>query len=107
MSTLDDPEARPEEATDAVSTTVTVEGRDLTVAIPADATQSEAAAIASAVGAHVSDRQRAAVAATAADGVEYTDRWTLAARLERFGKRRWPRDVERGDEWAAAGRATY
>jgi len=104
MSALDDPEERP---TEAASTTVTVEGRDLTVSIPADATQSEAAAIASAVGAHVSDRQRAAVAAAAADGVEYADQWTLAARLERCGKRRWPRDVERGDEWQAAARARY
>ncbi|MFC7019153.1 MULTISPECIES: hypothetical protein [Haloarcula] len=106
MSALREPEARPDEAEAARTTTVTVE-RDLTVSIPADASRSEAAAIASAVGAHATDRQRAAAVAPAADSVEYTDRWTLAERLGRFGKRRWPRDVERGDEWAAAARAKY
>ncbi|MFC7028036.1 hypothetical protein ACFQH8_12185 [Halomicroarcula sp. GCM10025710] len=86
---------------------MTVDGTELAVSIPADANPSQVAAITSAVGAHVSDRQRAAVAAAAADDVDYTDQWTLAARLDRFGKRHRPQNVERGEEWVAAARAQY
>ena len=77
------------------------------VSIPDDATEAEAAAISAAVSAHITDCQRAAAAAAAAESAEYTDQWTLAGRLDRFGKRRRPRNVERGEEWTAAARARY
>mgnify|MGYP006297925139 FL=1 len=81
---------------------------EIRVSIPDDATDAEAAAISAAISAHVTDRQRAAAAAAAAsDTAEYVDQWTLAGRLERFGKHLHPRDVERGEEWKAAGRARY
>ena len=81
---------------------------DITVSIPDDATEAEAAAISAAISAHITDRQRAAAAAAAASGtVDYVDEWKLAARLDRFGKRRRPKDVERGEEWKAAARARY
>jgi hypothetical protein len=81
---------------------------DVSVSIPDDATEAEAAAISAAISAHITDRQRAAAAAAAAqDTVEYTDEWKLAGRLDRFGKRRRPENVERGEEWKAAARARY
>jgi hypothetical protein len=80
----------------------------LTVSIPDDATEAEAAAIAAAVSAHITDRQRAAAAAAAASSSpDYVDEWTMAGRLERFGKERRPQKVERGEEWKAAARARY
>ncbi|MBX0285384.1 hypothetical protein EGH22_03540 [Halomicroarcula sp. F28] len=80
----------------------------LTVSIPDDATEAEAAAISAAVSAHITDRQRAAAAAAAAsDSPDYVDEWTMAGRLARFGKNRRPRNVERGEEWKAAARARY
>lgn len=110
MAALDDPDERPADGDDEepAETTITVDGTDLTVSVPADASATQAAAIVSAVGAHVTDQQRAAAAAAASsETVEYTDQWTLAARLDRFGKRRRPQNVERGDEWKAAARARY
>jgi hypothetical protein len=82
--------------------------RDITVSIPDDATDEEAAAISAAISAHITDHQRkAAAAAAASESVEYVDQWTLTGRLSRFGKRRIPSDVERGEEWRAAARARY
>jgi hypothetical protein len=80
---------------------------DATLSLPADATPEEAAAIAAAIGAHLEDRRRAAAAAAAAsdDEPERADPWTLAGRLRAQGKRRWPEDVERGEEWRAAARS--
>jgi hypothetical protein len=82
------------------------EAEDLSLSIPVDASQAEAAAISAAVSAHVTDRQRAAEAAQRPT-VEYVDEWTLAGRLASVGKRRPPNNVERGDEWKAAARARY
>ncbi|MFB6184163.1 MAG: hypothetical protein ABEI96_06365 [Haloarculaceae archaeon] len=83
-------------------------GPERSVSMPADATDAEAAAIAAAVSAHLDDRRRAAAAASAdADRPEFVDRWKLHARLRAIGKRRYPREVERGEEWKAAARAFY
>jgi len=105
MSSLEEPdtdETAPEEPA--------AETPDIEVSIPDDATEAEAAAISAAISAHITDRQRAAAAAAAAaasSSVEHVDDWKLAGRLERFGKRRRPKNVERGEEWKAAGRARY
>ncbi|MDS0276629.1 hypothetical protein NDI85_02395 [Halomicroarcula sp. S1AR25-4] len=109
MSSLEQPETAEQSVDEAPQgVTVTVEDGELAVSIPDDATASEAAAITAAVGAHVTDRQRAAAAAAASrQTVEYVDDWKLAGRLERFGKQRRPENVERGDEWKAAARARY
>jgi hypothetical protein len=106
MTPDDDPDDRPTE-TVSVTTTVTVDGTEFSVSMPADANPRQVAAITSAVGAHVSDRQRAAAAAAQGESVDYTDQWTLTARLDRFGKRHRPQNVERGEEWVAAARAQY
>ncbi|WP_135302857.1 hypothetical protein [Haloarcula amylovorans] len=88
--------------------TVTIPaGEELDVSLPDDATAAEAAAISAAIGAHLSDRQRAAAAAATRESTDYVDEWKLASRLERFGKHRRPDSVERGDEWKAAARARY
>ncbi|WP_049999169.1 hypothetical protein [Halococcus sediminicola] len=71
---------------------------NLRLSLPASADRDEAAAIAAAVGAYLRDR----TAAAAADGPEHCDRWTLCGR---FGGRTPPREVRRGEEWKAAGRA--
>jgi len=80
---------------------------ELSLSVPADASQAEAAAITAAVGAHLTDRKRAAVAPAQRPTVEYADEWTLAGRLASVGKRRRPNNVERGEEWKAAARARY
>ena len=110
MPTLDESGDRPDSPSDdaTVETTVTVDEAELTVSMPADADPTQAAAIVSAVGTHVTDQRRVAAAAAAAtESVEYRDGWTLAGRLGGFGKRRLPTDVERGEEWKAAARAQY
>lgn len=87
-----------------------VDGQPVWMDLPADADSDEVAAIATAVGAHLTDRVRAAAAAAASEDDEASDRadqWTLAARMKAMGKRRWPDDVERGDEWKAAARSFY
>jgi hypothetical protein len=89
--------------------TVSVDGRTVSVDLPADADGEEAAAIATAVGAHLRDRAQAAAVAAGADdeGPGQTDEWTLATRMKAVGKCRWPDDVERGEEWKAAARSFY
>jgi len=104
MSSLEEPE--DETGTAAMETPPEVAAE--TVSIPDDATEAEAAAISAAVSAHITDRQRAAAAAAAAsDSPDYVDEWTMAGRLARFGKKRRPRNVERGEEWKAAARSRY
>jgi hypothetical protein len=70
--------------------------------MPASADRGEAAAIAAAVGAHLHDR--AAGAAATDDTPEHCNRWKLRGRL---GGREPPREVARGEEWKAAGRARW
>jgi hypothetical protein len=67
----------------------------------------EAAAIAAAVGAHLTDQQRAAATDAAETSPERVSEWTLAGRFESVGaqSRRRPRSVERGSEWKAAARS--
>lgn len=70
-------------------------------------TDEEAVAIATALGTHLTDRQRAAAAAAAEDAAETVSDWTLAGRFDAVGTRtrRRPRTVERGSEWKAAARS--
>jgi len=80
-----------------------------TLAVPADATAEEAAAIAAAVGAHLRDQEAAAAtaAAGAGDAEDTWDgrRWQFAGRLEGLGGLggRVPRDAPT-DGWTAVGR---
>jgi len=76
--------------------------------IPAEANASEAAAIAAAVGAHVTDRRAAAAAEAAAstDGETWDGkRFQFAGRVDGLTGRstRVPRDAPT-DEWTATGR---
>nr|WP_152436424.1 hypothetical protein [Halosimplex carlsbadense] len=88
--------------------TLTVDGEEVSLSIPADAGETEAAAIASAVGAHLHDRQVAAAAAAAEDDEpDSVDAWTLAGRMKSMGRSRWPKDVRRGEEWKASARSFY
>jgi len=108
MSSLESPEERTaddETAAAADVVTVPVGDREVDVDVPDDATQAEAAAIVATIGAHLTDQQRAAAAARAEESVEYVDQWTFTDRMRSLGKRRLPRNVERGEEWKAAGRA--
>ncbi|MHB9286328.1 acc operon protein [Halobacteriales archaeon Cl-PHB] len=81
---------------------------DGALALPADASPDEAAAIVAAVGAHLRDQRAAAAAAAAAADEEPTwngNRWQFAGRREAQGKR--GRRVTSGtptDAWSAAGR---
>jgi hypothetical protein len=81
-------------------------GSDVTIA--EQATDGEAVAIASAIGAHLRDRRAAAAAAQhSSDEVERADPWSLAGRLDAVGacsQTRTP--VKRGTEWKVSGR-TY
>ncbi len=86
---------------------VPVEGG--TLALPESATDGEAAAIVAAVGAHLTDLDRAAAAA-AADDEEPEDswdgrRWSFAGRTDAVGGRSArPTDGTPTDPWTAAGR---
>ncbi|QCW03773.1 hypothetical protein [Natrinema pallidum] len=79
---------------------------DVTLDLPDDADDEEAAAIAAAVGAHLHDHALAAAAA-AAEGEETWDdeRWAFAGRVRAQQHRtvRVPRGAPT-DAWAAAGR---
>ena len=103
MATHDTPQSN----TEAALPTASADPDDLSLSIPADASHAEAAAITAAISAHVTDRQRAAMATAQRPKVEYVDEWTLAGRLANVGKRRPPNNVKRGDEWKAAARARY
>ena len=103
MATHETPESDTETAPAADSPNA----EDLSLSIPTDASPAEAAAITAAISAHVTDRQRAAMATAQRPKVEYVDEWTLAGRLANVGKRRPPNNVKRGDEWKAAARARY
>ena len=80
------------------------------LSIPDDADDGEAAAIAAAIAAHVSDTERAAAAAAAAArGSEPTwdgEKWGFAGRAASTGGRRIRRvpDGAPTDKWTAAGR---
>lgn len=88
--------------------TVPVDDGSIAIDLPPDANHEEAAAIACAVGAHLGDRRRAALAAARRDETGATmDRWTLAGRFRSGRCSRWLGDVERGEEWTAAARADY
>jgi hypothetical protein len=78
------------------------------VRIAEQATDEEAVAIASAIGAHLRDRRAAAAAAQhSADETEHADPWSLAGRLEAVGACSQSRpSVKRGTEWKVSGR-TY
>lgn len=67
------------------------------------ATPEEATAVAVAIGAHLTDRARAA---DSDDETATVDPWAFAGRLASVGQRPRdrPRAVERGDEWRAATR---
>ncbi|WP_336330427.1 hypothetical protein [Haloarcula sp. CGMCC 1.2071] len=97
----------PQSDAEPVLTTDSEGPEDLSLSIPADASQAEAAAITAAISAHLTDRQRAAVATAQRQTVEYVDEWTLAGRLASVGKRHPPDNVKRGEEWKAAARARY
>ena len=84
---------------------------DLTgrLSIPDDADDGEAAAIAAAIAAHVSDTERAAAAAAAVRGSEPTwdgEKWGFAGRAASTGGQRIRRvpDGAPTDKWTAAGR---
>jgi hypothetical protein len=70
-------------------------------------TDGEAAALVTAVGAHLTDRRIAAAEASSAAEPETVPEWKLASRFEKRGvyPRRRPRNVERGTEWRTASRS--
>ncbi|SEQ36742.1 hypothetical protein [Natrinema salaciae] len=100
------PSADETAATDESSELEAVLPGDVTLDLPDDADDEEAAAIAAAVGAHLHDRALAAAAA-AAEGEETWDdkRWAFAGRVRAQQHRtvRVPRDAPT-DPWSAAGR---
>ncbi|SDY42830.1 acc operon protein [Halobellus clavatus] len=80
------------------------------LSIPDDATDEEAAAIATAIAAHVSDGERVAAAAAAAAAASAPtwegEKWTFAGRVDATSGRRVRRvpDGAPRDGWRAAGR---
>ncbi|USZ69682.1 acc operon protein [Halorussus salilacus] len=80
---------------------------DADLAIPDDATDEEAAAIAAAIGAHLRAQEAAAAAAESDDEETWDgERWSFAGRLRGLSGRagRVPTGAPT-DAWAAAGRA--
>ncbi|MFC6835871.1 hypothetical protein [Halomarina ordinaria] len=95
-----------ETALDAEPTDQTVdvptEAGTVSVSIPADASDEEAAALVCAVQAHLADRRAAAARESTP---ETPDRWSLAGRYGCRTRCDLPRTVARGEEWKMAGRA--
>jgi hypothetical protein len=112
MSLEQQPESDDTAATDDETDPTIVEIGDARIELPPTADDEEAAAIVTAIGAHLSDQERLAAAAAiaaAAGGRDWSgDRWSFAGRLRglHMGGRsvRVPLDTPR-DPWAAAGRA--
>lgn len=80
---------------------------DVAITLPDDASESEAAAIAAAIGAHLHDREIAAVRAAADEEETWDDkRWAFSGKLAgtRGPSERVPIDAPL-DPWTAAGRA--
>jgi hypothetical protein len=80
----------------------------MNLSVPDDADDAEAAAIAAAVGAHLTDRDRAAAVAAAASGDEETwqgREWAFAGRIDGLQGRsiRVP-ETTPTDAWTASGR---
>jgi hypothetical protein len=86
---------------------MSVDNPDYELSVPADANDMEAAAIATAVRAHLADRRAAAAAAERESESESWDgeKWTFAGRLEAVGEHagRVP-DGAPTDAWTAASR---
>jgi len=85
-------------------------GEGATLSLPPEATDGEAAAIVAAVGAHLTDLDRVAVAAAAVDreddGGWDGRRWAFAGRTEALsGRTARPTDATPADPWTAAGRS--
>ncbi|MEA5386599.1 hypothetical protein VB779_05565 [Haloarculaceae archaeon H-GB11] len=77
-------------ARDGESESVVQVTDDVSLTVPDDASDAEAAAIVAAVGAHLTDRQRAVAAAQSSSEPPAADRWKLKGRLRSTGKRRLP-----------------
>lgn len=67
--------------------------------VPPTASASECAALAAAMGAHLTDQLR-----RAPDTSDQADRWALAGRIAVRDPNRLPRRIRRGEEWKIAGR---
>jgi hypothetical protein len=102
MATDDATEDGPTSTESATTVDLPVEGGTAELSIPPSATRGEAAALASAIGAHLNDQRAAAAAAES--GPEPADRWSLAGRYGCRHRSDLPRRVERGNEWKMAGR---
>jgi hypothetical protein len=92
---------------DAGIVTLTLDDREVSLSVPDDADADEAAAIATVLGAHLHDQQAAAAASESEDEQPRVSQWKLAGRMKSQGKRHWPNDVKRGEEWKAAARSFY
>jgi len=79
---------------------------DVSIDLPDDASDTEAAAIAAAIGAHLRDRELAAAAAAAGEEDWTGKRWAFAGKVEATQARseRVPLEAPT-DPWTAAGRA--
>lgn len=100
--------SRPDEATDpedVAQPSGEVLPADVSIDLPDDADDAEAAAIAAAIGAHLRDRELAAARAAAEVETWEGKRWRFAGRTEatQGRSRRVPTDAPT-DEWTAAGR---
>jgi hypothetical protein len=95
-----DPRAEP------VGVDTTIDDLLAALSIPEDAEREEAAAIAAAVGAHLTDFERAAAAAESEADTWEGRKWAFAGRLETTaGEPGRVTDRTPRDAWTAAGRA--
>ena len=79
---------------------------DVSLSLPPDASDAEAAAIAAAIGAHLRDRELAAARGDSEEETWQGKRWAFAGKLDGCGSsaRRVPLDAPT-DPWTAAGRS--
>lgn len=72
-----------------------------TVALPAAATEEEAAALVAAVATHLREQREAA---DAESDPEPVSRWAFAGRVGARSRSRLPSRIDRGDEWKVSAR---
>ena len=103
----DDSHSTDESTEDEGGTATTVDlqtdAGEVTLTVPETATRGEAAALSSAIAAHLNDRLTAAAAAEDG-GPRRANLWSLAGRYGARSRCDFPRRVNRGEEWKMAGR---
>ena len=96
-------ESAEDEGGTATTVNLQTDAGEVTLTVPETTTRGEAAALSSAIAAHLNDRLAATAAAEEGEP-QRTNLWSLAGRYGARSRCDLPRRVNRGEEWKMAGR---